>query len=260
MLLNIFYFFIGGKIMAVDFRNLGKKSDVDGIVVGSSNDYSATTENSAGLKVLRNAYLLLSMSMIPAFIGAVLGYKFFPIGLLASNPIISFVVFIGAFYGMIFAVEKNNTSSLGVIFLQGFTFMLGFMTGPLLMMAGSLSNGWQLVALAFGGATAIFFTMAAIATSVKKPLTGLTNFLLVGGIVLMVGVVASVFLQIPALHLAITCGFLLFSTVAMLWRMNMAYHNGNENYISLTLGLVVDLYNIFTSLLRLLLVFAGNRD
>lgn len=248
--------------MAIDFRNVGRKSEE--VIIADSNSSgrynSASTGLSAGSKVLRNAYTLLAISMIPAMVGAWAGFNFFPIKLMASSPIMTFFIFLGVFYGLIFAVEKNNTSSTGIVLLQLFTFVLGFMAGPALMVASSMSNGWQLVAIAFGGTATIFFTMAAVATMIKKPLTGLTNFLVVGGVILMIGVIASVFLQIPALQMAITCGFLLFSTILMLWRINMAYHMGNYNYISLTLGLVIDIYNIFMSLLRLLMAFAGNRN
>ena len=245
--------------MTVDYRNIGRNSEQE-VVVDNNNYQTSGKVLSAGSKVLRNAYMLLAISMIPAVAGSWAGYNFFPINILATSPIISILVFFGVFYGMIFAIEKNNTSSVGIILLQIFTFMLGFMTGPLLMVAATLANGWQLVSVAFGGTAVIFFSMATAATMFKKPLTGLGNFLFVGVIILLIGIVASIFLQIPALHMALTCGILLISVLLMLWRINMAYHTGQYNYISLTLGLVIDLYNVFVSLLRLLLVFAGNRD
>lgn len=248
--------------MAQDFRNVGvgRSATVEGEVVSSStNRYEGAVQQGTP-RALRNAYLLLAVSLIPAFLGGFVGKYAFPIGLLSSSPVLFFIGFAAVFYGLIFAIEKNNTSVMGIVLLEGFTFMLGFATGPLLMMASGFSNGTELVLLALMGTAGIFFGMSAIAATVKKPLTGLGNFLAVGAIVLMIAIVASLFFQIPALHLAITCGVLLFSTLAMLWRINMAYHDGQTNYISLTLGLVIDLYNVFTTLLRLLMVLSGRRD
>lgn len=245
--------------MTQDFRNFGgnRYSSVDGQVISSTTEPVSTI---AGNNVLRNTYLLLAISMIPAVAGAWLGTMFFPIKLFAQSPILFSLIFLGAFYGMIFAIERNNRSATGIVLLEIFTAMLGFMSGPLLMMAGSYQNGGSLIAFAFGGTAAIFFTMASIASVIKRPLSGLGNFLAVGAIVLLIGIVASIFVQSSMLSLALTCGILLFSTLAMLWRINMAYTDGNANYISLTLGLVIDLYNIFTTLLRLLMVFSGRSN
>ena len=259
--------------MAKDFRRIGgSAADVEGLVVSSSTNSSTTSTTSAASavrpanKVIRNAYILLAISMIPAFLGGLAGKSFFPIGLLMSSPIMVSFGMLAIFYGLMFAIEKNNTSVVGIGLLQLFTFILGFFTGPILMYAGAIGDtgsgfsGNDLVGIAFLGTAGIFFAMAAIGSAIKKPLTGLSTFLLVGVIVLMIGVVANIFLQIPALALALSCAFLFISSLMIMYYINMAYHGGIDNYISLTLGLVVFLYNIFTSLLHLLLAFFGGNE
>lgn len=202
-------------------------------------------------KVLRNTYLLLALSLIPTAVGAVIGTNL-DLSFLRTNPIIGFFAIMAVFYGWIFAIEKNRDSGLGVGLLLGFTFFMGLLLGPLLQNILGLSNGAGLVAMAAGGTAVVFFTMAAIATTTKRDLSGMARFLFVGAIVLMLAVVANVFFQSPVAHLAIVSMFVIFSTLVILWQINSIVRGGETNYVSATLTLYVSIYNLFTSLLQLL--------
>ncbi len=202
-------------------------------------------------KVLRNTYLLLALSLIPTAIGAVVGTNL-DLSFLRASPIIGFFAIMAVFYGWIFAIEKNRDSGLGVALLLGFTFFMGLLLGPLLQSVLGLSNGAGLVAMAAGGTAVVFFTMAAIATTTKRDLSGMARFLFVGAIVLMLAVVANVFFQSPVAHLAIVSMFVIFSTLVILWQINSIVRGGETNYVSATLTLYVSIYNLFTSLLHLL--------
>ena len=210
-------------------------------------------------KVLRNTYLLTAIAMIPMTIGAIVGSQI-SFALLQSSPILGFFVIMAVLYGMMFAIERNRTSSVGIVLLLAFTGILGLITGPLLQSVLSLRNGGALIAYATMGTGAVFFGMAAISSLVKTPLNGLGKFLTIGGIVLMVGVVANVFLQIPMFSLVISAMFIVFSSLVILWQLNAIVTGGEDNYISATLTLVVQIYNIFVSLLQILGVFGGSRD
>ena len=161
---------------------------------------------------------------------------------------------------LIFAIEKNRNSGIGVGLLLGFTFFLGLMLGPLLQSVLSLRNGGQLVMMAAGGTAVVFFAMAAIATTTKRDLSGMGNFLAIGGIVIMLAVLASVIFHSPILSLAITGAFVLFSSMIILWQLNTIVRGGETNYVSATLTLYVAAYNLFSSLLQLLGIFGGDRD
>lgn len=202
-------------------------------------------------KVLRNTYLLLALSLIPTAIGAVIGTNL-DLSFLRASPIIGFFAIMAVFYGWIFAIEKNRDSGLGVALLLGFTFFMGLLLGPLLQSVLGLSNGAGLVAMAAGGTAVVFFTMAAIATTTKRDLSGMARFLFVGAVVLMLAVVANVFFQSPVAHLAIVSMFVIFSTLVILWQINSIVRGGETNYVSATLTLYVSIYNLFTSLLQLL--------
>jgi len=118
-------------------------------------------------RVLRNTYLMLSLTMIPTLIGAMICMQL-NFGIMRTNPIMSFVVIMAVFYGMVFAIEKNKDSGLGVALLLGFTFLMGLLLAPLLQVALGLSNGGQIIAMAAAGTGVSFFSMAAIATVTKR--------------------------------------------------------------------------------------------
>ena len=76
----------------------------------------------------------------------------------------------------------------------------------------------------------------------------------------MLAVIANVFFASPVLHLVILGGFVLFSSLIILWQINSIVRGGETNYVSATLTLYVAVYNLFSSLLQLLGIFGGDRD
>src|SRR5439155_21824794 len=130
-------------------------------------------------RVLRNTYLLLALSLIPTAIGAVIGTNL-DLSFMAKNQVLTGFALLAVFYGWIFAIERNRNSSLGVGLLLGFTLFMGLLLGPLLQSVLGLKNGIQLVVMAFGGTAAVFAVMAGIATTTKRDLSGMANFLAVG--------------------------------------------------------------------------------
>lgn len=208
-------------------------------------------------RVLRNTYLLLAISLIPTLFGAVLGVQM-NFGFMRASPIMSAIAMMAVIYGLFFAIEKNRDSGLGVGLLLLTTFVMGVLLGPILQVALSLANGGQLITIAAGGTSLVFFVMAAIASTTKKDLSGLSKFLTVGVVVLMLAVVANIFFQLPVLHLAISAGFVLFSSLMILWQINELVRGGETNYVSATLTLYVSIYNLFTSLLQILMALSGN--
>ena len=215
----------------------------------------AATQN----RVLRNTYALLGVTMIPTVIGAIVGTNL-SFAFMRASPIMSVLVLLAIIYGLMFAIEKNKNSSIGVYLLLGFTFFMGVILGPLLQIALSLKNGAQLITVAAGGTGIVFMAMAAFSATTKRDLSGMGRFLFVGAIVLMVAMLANIFFQMPALQLAICAAFILFSSMVIAYTINSVVHGGETNYISATLSIYVSIYNIFTSLLQILMALTGNRD
>ena len=209
--------------------------------------------------VLRNTYWLLALSLVPTMIGAVIGTNL-DFSFLRASPIIGSLVVIGILYGWMYAIDRNSESGLGVGLLLGFTFFMGLLLGPLLQHTLGFSNGAQLIMMAAGGTAASFFGLAAYATTTKRNLEGMGRFLMVGGIVIMLAVIANIFFQSPVLHLVVVGAFVIFSAMMIAWQLNAIVQGGETNYVSATLSLSVSIYNLFTSLLQLLGIFGGDRD
>lgn len=211
-------------------------------------------------KVLRNTYNLLALSMLPTAAGAWIGMKLHVAGMFAGSPLMGTLVMLGVMFGLMYAVQRNRNNSLGVTLLLGFTFVMGLMLSMTLERTLRFSNGGTLIAMAAGGTTVIFFAMSALASSVKRDLSNMGKFLFIGTILLIVASLANIFFQLPALHLAltvITCG--LFSAWLM-FDLNRIMNGGETSYVSATLAVYLDLYNIFVSLLQILGIFGGDRD
>ncbi|OWQ45699.1 hypothetical protein CDL60_17665 [Roseateles noduli] len=209
-------------------------------------------------RVLRNTYALLALSLIPTVLGAWIGVS---TGLLATMGTGASMIlfFVGAF-GLMFLVEKTKNSAAGVASLLAFTFFMGLMLSRLLAAILGFKNGGTLIMTAFGGTAAIFFTMASLATVVKRDLSGLYKFLIVGAVIAMIAGIANVFLQSTGVHLALLVAVLGIFSAFMLVDVKRVIDGGETNYISATLNIYLDLYNVFTALLQLLGIFGGDRD
>jgi modulator of FtsH protease len=209
-------------------------------------------------RVLRNTYWLLALSLVPTVLGAWIGVA---TGVLRTmSPGISMIVFFVGAFGLMFLVEKTKDSAVGVAALLGFTFFMGLMLSRLIGHVLGYKNGTSLVMTAFGGTAAIFFTMATLATVIKRDLSSMGKFLTVGAVVLMVACIANFFLQSSALMLTILVLMLGVFSAFMLYDIKRVIDGGETNYISATMAIYLDIYNVFQSLLSLLGIFGGDRD
>jgi modulator of FtsH protease len=210
-------------------------------------------------KVLRNTYMLLALSMVPTVIGALvgvrLGFSFF-----AGSPIVSLLVFLGIAFAFMWGIERTKDSGMGVVLLLGFTFFMGLMLSRILQVALGFSNGGSLIATAAGGTGAIFFTLAGVATVTKKDFGFLGKFLFIGVVLLLLASLANAFLMIPALSLTVSVVAILIFSAYILYDIGRIVNGGETNYISATLAVYLDVYNVFVSLLHLLMAFSGDRD
>lgn len=206
--------------------------------------------------LLQKTYSLLAWSFLPAVAGALVSMVFNPLAMVGNYWIAVGAMF-AFFYGMCFAIEKNRYSQTGVVLLMVFTFGMGVFLGPLLSVAQMFSNGGQLIAVAAAMTAGVFFTMAALARRANINTNALGRFLAVGGVVLMIGVVANLFLQMPVVSLTISGVFVVFSSLVIMWQVRTVLEGGEDSHISAALTIFISIYNIFTSLLRLLLAFAG---
>ena len=210
-------------------------------------------------RVLRNTYLLLALSMLPTVAGAILGVRM-GFSLFAGSPMVSFLVFFGIAFGFMWGIERTKESGMGVVLLLAFTFFMGLMLSRILQVALGFSNGASLIATAAGGTGAIFFALAGFATVTKKDFSFMGKFLFIGLVVVLLAAVANIFFQIPALSLTIsTVAVLLFSGF-ILFDISRIVNGGETNYVSATLSVYLNIYNLFVHLLHLLMAFSGDRE
>jgi len=217
-------------------------------------------DTSAQHRVLRNTYWLLALTMIPTVIGAMAGASFQYGAIFKAYPIMAPLGMFLVMLGLLFGVSAARNSVWGVVLVFAFTFVAGFFLGPILQHAFALRNGGQLVALSGGMTGAILFAMAGIATVTKKDFSFMGKFLFVGLVLLVVASLANLFFQIPALQLTLSAVSVLIFSAYILYDVSNIIHGGQTNYVMATVNLYLDIYNIFVSLLNLLMAFSGQRD
>jgi modulator of FtsH protease len=202
-------------------------------------------------KVLKNTYLLLGLTL--AFSALTAAFA------MASNaaPVNIWIMLIG-FYGLLFLTHKMANSAWGLLCVFALTGFMGYTLGPILGMYMASANGSQLVMTALGGTAFIFFGLSGYALVSRKDFSFLSGFMVAGFFVILAAMIANIFLQIPALQLALSAAFMLFSSAAILMQTGAIVNGGERNYVLATVTLYVSLYNIFISLLNLLTAFGGD--
>ncbi len=202
-------------------------------------------------KLFRNTYSLLAMTMAFSAFVALMSMSL-------NLPHPGLIITLVGFYGLLFAISKFRNSGMGLVLTFALTGFMGYTLGPILNVYLSLPNGGQLVSMALGMTALVFFGLSAYAIITRKDFSFLSGFILAGFIVLLCAIVASFFIQISGLQLAISAGFVLFSSAVILYQTSAIIHGGEDNYIMATVTLFVSIYNLFLSLLQLLGVFSND--
>ena len=215
------------------------------IIVNSQEESLLSTH-----KVLRNTYFLLGLTM--AF-SAVVAY----ISMSLNLPYPNLIVLLVGFYGLLFVTNRLANSAWGILAAFAFTGFMGYTIGPILNMY--VARGMEdLIMLAFAGTAIVFFSCSAYVLTTKKDMSFLSTAIFSLFIVLLLGIVASFFFQIPALAVGISALFVVFSTMTILYETSNIIHGGETNYIRATVSIYVSIYNLFISLLRLLSIFSSD--
>ncbi len=203
-------------------------------------------------KVITNTYLLLSATLVFSGVMALLSmYLAVPVWTYTASLIVAMLM--GIF---VLPRTADSAAGLGVIF--AITGLMGFGLGPVISMYLQMPNGGQTVSLALGGTGVIFLGLSGYALSSRRDFSFMGGFIFAGMMVMLVAVLANIFLQIPALQLAIAAGFILLMSGFILFQTSQMIHGGETNYIHATYGLYLSIFNIFISLLQILGIFGGD--
>jgi modulator of FtsH protease len=209
-------------------------------------------------KVLRNTYWLLAFSLLPTVLGAWIGVATGITRGLSGG--IGLMVFLGGAFAFLFAIEKTKNSAAGVPVLLAFTFFMGLMLSRLIAMVLGFKNGPSLIMTAFGGTAGVFFVMASLASVIKRDLSGMGKFLFVGALAIMIGAIINVFVGSSIGMMVISVMAIGIFSAYMLYDLKQIIDGGETNYISATLALYLDIFNVFQSLLALLGLAGGERE
>jgi modulator of FtsH protease len=215
-------------------------------------EIAQTRDAAATNSLIRNTYTLLAMTLLFSAATAA-----FAMALDLRGP--GLLLTIVGYFGLLFAVHKLRNSAWGILAVFALTGFMGFTLGPFVSLYLKMfSNGHQLVMTALGGSGAIFLGLSTYALTSKRDFSFMGGFLFAGVMVAFLTGLAAVFLQIPALSLAVSAMFVLLMSASILYQTSALVHGGETNYLLATVSLYVSLYNLFLSLLQLLGFASGD--
>ena len=202
-------------------------------------------------KLIRNTYLLLTMTLIMSAVTAGIAMVN-RVGFV--NPILMLVVFIG----MPFVIYrmKNSVWALPLTFL--FTGFMGYVLGPILSFYLGLANGPQVVMAAFATTATMFLALSGYALTTRRDFSFMGSFLFVGLFVILGAIILNLFMQIPALSLTISAAAVILMSGMILYDTGRMVHGGETNYIVMTVSMFANIYVLFIHLLNLFSFFGGN--
>ena len=202
-------------------------------------------------KVIRNTYLLLSMTLAFSAVTAAAS-----VALKLPHP--GIILTLIGFFGLLFAVHKLKDSGWGILSVFALTGFMGYTLGPVISRYLGLPNGGEIVMQAMGGTAAIFIGLSAYAVTTKKDFSFMGGFLMVGILLAFLAGLAAIFFEIPALSLTVSAAFVLLMSGLILYETSNIIHGGETNYVLATVTLFVSIFNLFTSLLHLLGFMGGD--
>ena len=202
-------------------------------------------------KVLRNTYLLLSMTLLfSAFTAGV--------AIVTHAPPLHWLITLGGYFGLLFVVTKLRNSVWGLAAVFALTGFLGYTLGPILSLYLSLPNGPQLVMTALAGTGVIFLALSGYALVSRKDFSFMGGFLMVGMLVAFLASIGADLFHLPMLSLAVSAMVILLMSGMILWQTSDIIHGGETNYIMATVTLYITLFNLFINLLQILGIFSSD--
>ena len=207
--------------------------------------------SAVGTTVLRNTYMLLSMTLLFSALTA-------GIAMATNAAPLHWLITLGGYFGLLFVVTRLRDSAWGLAAVFALTGFLGYTLGPILNLYLSLPNGSQIVMTALGGTGVIFLALSGYAVVSRKDFSFMGGFLMVGILVAFLGGLGAMLFNVPMLSLAVSGMFVLLMSGMILWQTSEIIHGGETNYIMATVSLYITLFNLFISLLQILGVMSGD--
>ncbi len=203
-------------------------------------------------KLIKNTYILLSMTLIWSAIVAGLSMTF-------NMPHPGMIITLVGFFGLLYGINKTRNSPMGIVLTFALTGFMGYTLGPILnMYVANFANGGELITMALGGTGTIFLGLSAYALTTRKDFSFMGGFLMAGLLVMILAMVANFFFASPVLSLAVSGGFIMLMSGMILYKTSQMIHGQETNYVMATVDLYVSIFNLFLSLLHILGVMSGD--
>jgi len=199
----------------------------------------------AGNKVIRNTYLLLSMTLLFSAVMAGLGVAW-------KLPHPGLIITLVGYFGLLLLTVKLRNSGWGLVSVFALTGFMGYTLGPIVSHYLSLPNGGQTVMTAMAATAAIFVGLSAYALTTRRDFSFMGGFLMVGILTAFLAGLGAIFFEMPALSLAVSAMFVLLMSGLILYETSNIIRGGETNYVMATVTLFVAIFNLFTSLMHLL--------
>lgn len=221
----------------------------------SAIERNVTPQSIAMNKVLRNTYILLSLTLLFSALTSAMAIAY-------NAGFVNIWVALIVMIGFPFLLQAVKDSPIALVLTFAYTGFIGWYIGPILnMYITNFSNGSQLIGMALGGTGLIFLVLSMISIKTTKDYSSWGRFLVVGVIIAFVASLLNVFLfKLPVLQLGISVVFSFISGGFIMYQTNAIVRGGERNYVVATVVLYVSLVNIFLTLLQILGMFGGNRN
>lgn len=195
-------------------------------------------------KVLRNTYMLLSMTLI---CGAVAAYA----AAAMQVGVMNFWLYLGFAIGMPMLINATKNSVWGLVSCFVYTTGLGFIAGPIISMYARMI-GPEVPAYAFGATAVIFAALTSYAMVSKRDFSFMRGFMMAGSLAVLLAIVANYFMHISVLSLIISSVVVVLSSAGILYSTSAAINGGEDNYIVLAATIYADLWAMFMSLMNII--------
>lgn len=211
-------------------------------------------------RVLRNTFGLVALSLLPTVLGSWFGMVIGVPAIMTSSPIIASLVFLAVMFGALFGISALRNSAAAIPAMLGFTFLMGMWLSGLLSVALGREGGFELTATAGLGTAAVVAGCSMYAMTTKRDFTKMGGFLFGSVIALIVVSLANIFFQLPLLSIIISVAAIGIFSLFMVFDVQRVVQGGETNYVMAAVSIYLNIYNIFSSILQLLLAFTSSDD
>jgi modulator of FtsH protease len=220
--------------------------------------YGQATSMADRSSLIQKVMVFTSFSVVAAMAGAWFGA--FSLNLRSFGGG-SWLLFLIAEIALMFgAYAMRERTGINFLLLYAFTFVTGLTISPIINLLTSTGNG-GIILQALGVTGGLTLALGAYAWTTKRDFSGFGPYLFVAVIGLLVVGLLNIFLHSAFLYsLMMYAGVLIFSFY-LIFDIQRAkkFQNTVGNAIAITIGVYLDIFNLFLYILQIIMSFQDNR-